>query len=65
VKEKMKDVFLPSSGLSLTLSARLKHWTQTGVARWFVLRPKIPIWVYFGGPYVEWKMWAYFTVILL
>jgi hypothetical protein len=21
------------------------------VARWFILRPKIPIWVYFGGPW--------------
>jgi hypothetical protein len=21
------------------------------VARWFILRPKIPIWVHFGGPW--------------
>jgi hypothetical protein len=24
---------------------------ETRVARGFVLRPKIPIWVYFGGPW--------------
>jgi hypothetical protein len=23
---------------------------QSRVARWFILKPKIPIWVYFGGP---------------
>jgi hypothetical protein len=23
---------------------------STGVARWFVFKPKIPIWVNFGGP---------------
>jgi hypothetical protein len=28
--------------------------TQTiaaGVARWFIFKPKIQIWVYFGGPW--------------
>jgi hypothetical protein len=28
------------------------------VARWYIFKPKIPIWVNFGGPYVEWKMLA-------
>jgi hypothetical protein len=26
---------------------------KTRVARWFVFKPKIPIWVNFGGPYNE------------
>jgi hypothetical protein len=25
---------------------------QDRVARWFVFKPKIPIWVNFGGPYI-------------
>jgi hypothetical protein len=25
------------------------------VARWFVFKPKIPLWVNFGGPYIDWK----------
>jgi hypothetical protein len=29
------------------------------VARWFVFVPKIPIWVYYGGP-LELKMLVYF-----
>jgi hypothetical protein len=33
------------------------------VARWFVSKPKIPIWVNFGGPYIEWKMLVYFVII--
>jgi hypothetical protein len=33
------------------------------VARWYFFKPKIPIRVNFGGPYVEWKMLAYFWVI--
>jgi hypothetical protein len=27
-------------------------------ARWFILRPKIPIWVYFGGPW-NGKCWYF------
>jgi hypothetical protein len=30
------------------------------VARWFVFKPKISIWVNFGGPYIDWKMLIYF-----
>jgi hypothetical protein len=26
-------------------------WTR--IARWFLFKPKIPIWVNFGGPYME------------
>jgi hypothetical protein len=40
------------------------------VARGFVFKPKIPIWVNVGGPYLQWKMLAelyglleYFTAI--
>jgi hypothetical protein len=33
------------------------------VARWFVFKPKIPIWINFGGPYREWKILVYFMVI--
>jgi hypothetical protein len=33
------------------------------VARWFVFKPKIPIWVNFGGAYVDWKMLIYFMTI--
>jgi hypothetical protein len=25
---------------------------RTRVARWFIFKPKIPIWVNFGGPYI-------------
>jgi hypothetical protein len=28
----------------------------TRVARWFIFNPKIPIWVNFGGPWIE-KCW--------
>jgi hypothetical protein len=24
---------------------------QTRVARWFIFKPKIQIWIYFGGPW--------------
>jgi hypothetical protein len=40
----------------------------TKVARWFSFKPKIPIWVYFGGPWYG-KCWyfydhlEYFTAI--
>jgi hypothetical protein len=35
------------------------------VARWFVFKPKIPIWVNFGGPYagIFYGHLEYFTVI--
>jgi hypothetical protein len=33
------------------------------VARWFLFKPKILIWVNFGGPYVDWKMLIYFMAI--
>jgi hypothetical protein len=33
------------------------------VARWFVFKPKIPIWVNFGGLYVDWKRLIYFMAI--
>jgi hypothetical protein len=33
------------------------------VARWFLFKPKIPIWANFGGPYIDWKMLVYFMVI--
>jgi hypothetical protein len=33
------------------------------VARWFIFKPKIPIWVNFGGPYIDWKMLIYFMAI--
>jgi hypothetical protein len=25
---------------------------ESRVARWFVFKPKIPLWVNFGGPYI-------------
>jgi hypothetical protein len=34
----------------------LKLPPYTRVARWFILRPKFPIWVYFGGPW-KGKCW--------
>jgi hypothetical protein len=37
----------------------LKRLVASRVARWFGFKPKIPIWVNFGGPYVEWKMFIY------
>jgi hypothetical protein len=33
------------------------------VARWFVFKQKIPIWVNFGVPYVDWKRLIYFMTI--
>jgi hypothetical protein len=36
---------------------------QSRVARWFIFKAKIPIWVNFGGPYVDWKMFIYFMDI--
>jgi hypothetical protein len=31
---------------------------QSRVARWFIFKPKIPIWVYFGGPWYG-KCWYF------
>jgi hypothetical protein len=28
-----------------------------------IFKPEIPIWVNFGGPYIEWKMLTYFMAI--
>jgi hypothetical protein len=33
-------------------------------ARWFILRPKLPIWLFFGGPLI-YKMLVYFTAIMV
>jgi hypothetical protein len=33
------------------------------VARWFIFKPKIPIWVNYLGPYLDWKMLKYFMAI--
>jgi hypothetical protein len=30
------------------------------VARWYIFEPKISIWVYFGGPALEWKVFVYY-----
>jgi hypothetical protein len=41
----------------LVLPDFVQRWRRAGakvvirVARWFILRPKFPIWVYFGGPW--------------
>jgi hypothetical protein len=29
------------------------------VARWFIFKPKIPIWVNFGGTFGVWKMFIF------
>jgi hypothetical protein len=40
------------------LSIALQQWTR--VARWFIFKPKIPIWVNFGGPYIDGKiLWPF------
>jgi hypothetical protein len=31
-------------------SKQSKSFNDTRVARWFLFKPKIPVWVYFGGP---------------
>jgi hypothetical protein len=38
-------------------------YIQTSVARRFIFRPKIPIWVNFGRPYIDGKMLIYFMAI--
>jgi hypothetical protein len=43
------------------LSIALQQWTR--VARWFIFKPKIPIWVNFGGPYIDGKMLIYFMAV--
>jgi hypothetical protein len=35
-------------------------WLRPRVARWFILRPKIPIWVFSGGPSSR-KFWYIFS----
>jgi hypothetical protein len=43
----------------------------TRVARWFVFKPKIPIWVNFGGPwngkgwYILWLFWIYYSHLVI
>jgi hypothetical protein len=32
------------------LKTHLKRLSSSRVARWFLFKPKIPIWVNFGGP---------------
>jgi hypothetical protein len=34
------------------------------VARWFVFNPKIPFWVNFGGPYLDWKMFIHIFMFI-
>jgi hypothetical protein len=36
---------------------------RSGVARWLIFEPKIPIWVNYGGPYLDRKMLIYFMAI--
>jgi hypothetical protein len=38
-------------------------FVANSVARWLVFKPKIPIWVNFGGPYLDWTMLIYFMAI--
>jgi hypothetical protein len=38
------------SGVPFIEMRHTKVIVDTGVARWFVFKPKIPIWVDFGGP---------------
>jgi hypothetical protein len=44
----------------------LFRWFTIRVARWFVFKPKIPIWVNFGGPqigkclYIKWPLGVFF-----
>jgi hypothetical protein len=40
---------------------RLQPWSR--VARWFIFQPKIPIWVNFERPYIDWKMLIYSMAI--
>jgi hypothetical protein len=38
----------------------------TRVARWFLFRPKIPIWIYFGGPWNGkccYIVWSYIHIL--
>jgi hypothetical protein len=39
------------------------HSVVCRVARWFIFKPKIPVWVNFGVPYIDWKMFIYLMVI--
>jgi hypothetical protein len=39
-------------------SSKRMFWSR--VARWFVFKPNLPIWVNFRGPYVDSKMLIYF-----
>jgi hypothetical protein len=34
------------------------------VARWFILRPKIPIWVYFGSPGMETLVYIFYSHLI-
>jgi hypothetical protein len=43
-----------------SLMKRVMRALVARVARWFIFKPKIQIWVNFGGP---WKMMIYFTAI--
>jgi hypothetical protein len=48
-------MFSPNGEVSLNLVALIEHQTETDfvdtrVARWFVFKPKIPIWVNVGVP---------------
>jgi hypothetical protein len=40
----------------ISCSKQLCTYVRTRAARWFVVKPKIQIWVNFPGPYVDWKM---------
>jgi hypothetical protein len=41
--------FLDHQNLSLNIIITPHDWT--GVARWYIFKPKIPIWVNLGGPW--------------
>jgi hypothetical protein len=61
---------LETSQIKISLECHWQHLffqyhalSPTRVARVFIFKPKIPNWINFGGPYVDWTMCIYFMAI--
>jgi hypothetical protein len=56
-------IFWQQKGREKGLTAPMRLRVGGRVARWFVFKPNIPIWVNFRGPYVDWEKWICFMAI--
>jgi hypothetical protein len=57
------NIFFLRKKFEATSKVGIGLWYR--VARWFIFKTKIPIWVNFGVPYLDWKMLIYLFYVHL